>query len=245
MQTVAEGMHLGDVVQAAAGEQVAGVAHEVQEGAVGRLADHGAAGGAPALGAARDAAPPVVHHERVQRAVQLLRHRAVEGLRQAVHEILHMREASVSAHNSEQASSRMRYQTCAPVCGLNPNLLPPCSCINIMDPHSASLLEPLRVSNCSWQVQQEVACAELAKAAKEAATHLHGALHAASVDAALVAGDSACVGDLLALVEDHAGQRCAAAALHARPYCRLSCLHTRHQIIRDSQGIAVQEELVM
>ena len=74
--------------EAAAGEQVGGVAHKVQEGAVGRLADHGAAGLAPALGRGRHTAPPIVHHKRVERAVQRCRHGLVEALCQAVHHIL-------------------------------------------------------------------------------------------------------------------------------------------------------------
>ena len=80
--------HLGDVGEATAGEQVSSIAHEVQEGAIRGLADHGAAGLAPALGRGRHTPPLVVHHKRVERAVQRLWHGLVEALRQAVHHVL-------------------------------------------------------------------------------------------------------------------------------------------------------------
>ena len=57
---------------------------------------------------------------------------------------------------------------------------------------------------------------------------LHGALHPASIDAAILPSDRVRVGDLLALVEDHAWQCCAATALHSCFHCRLCRLQAMH-----------------
>ena len=73
------------------------------------------------------------------------------------------------------------------------------------------------------------ACAQsLAASCSIAEADLHGALHPASIDAAILPSDRIRVGDLLALIEDHAWQCCAAAALHSCSHSRLCRLQATH-----------------